>query len=440
MKITKITLTNIRCFEKFEVDLRTEAGIKNWLVILGDNGVGKSTILMSVALGLCEESGASGLLAEAREMIRYNAPEGKIRIDVAPTENYKEEAYIETTLTRSEYDEIKLSQNVYPKKSEYFDWKNLFACAYGIGRGTFGTADIFEYAVTDSVYSLFNYKSELQNPELNLRRIFAEMGEGGIKEIFKKLEAILLLPKNSIELTTKSGITVKDHWGIPMQYGAMGDGYASTLTWIMDLFGWKLQYDLQYSKHMTDLEVQGIVLIDEIENHLHPSWQKQIIKLLSQQFPKIQFIITTHSPVCVVGTTDLEDNECEIIVLKYGEKGIDSEITSPPRGKRVDQILTSYLFDLFTASDNSVKETIGKYSALYNKKRSNLEETEFQKLKKELEEQFNSSESELEKLVEEAVNKVLISMTEQMAVNLDKQTPFNFEIKRQLKNLFKKND
>ncbi|MCH7478805.1 MAG: AAA family ATPase [SAR324 cluster bacterium] len=43
--------------------------------------------------------------------------------------------------------------------------------------------------------------------------------------------------------------------------------------------------------------IRGIVIIDEFEQHLHPSWQRQILLLLSEQFPKVQFIATSHSPL-----------------------------------------------------------------------------------------------------------------------------------------------
>ncbi|MCZ6701765.1 MAG: ATP-binding protein, partial [Ignavibacteria bacterium] len=64
MKISNITLDNVRCFEHLEIDLKSEDGVADWTVILGNNGVGKTTILRSIALGITEQSGASGLIDE----------------------------------------------------------------------------------------------------------------------------------------------------------------------------------------------------------------------------------------------------------------------------------------------------------------------------------------------------------------------------------------
>jgi predicted ATPase len=428
MEITKIVLTNIRCFEHIEIDLKSEDETKNWLVIIGNNGVGKTTLLRSIALGLCEESGAAGLLSEISEMLRYNTKKGVIRIEIKPNPEYDELAYIETTLTRNEYDEVELNQKVSPRQSHLFNWEDLFACAYGVGRGVFGSDDVSEYAVTDSVYSLFNYKSELQNPELVLRRIQAETNSD---ELLRKTEKILMLPANAIQLGRK-GITINNYYGSAMPISNMADGYSSTITWILDMYGWKLLYE----EHLQDIEIRGIVLIDEIENHLHPKWQKQIIKLLSEQFPNVQFIITTHSPICVVGTTDLVDQECLITILKYGENGIVAEFSEPLRDKRVDQILTSYLFGLSTSGDNKIKNDIERYYELSKTVRNDKEDDEMQKLSLHLQEVLGSAETELERKVGAVLNKSLeMLFEEEVQKDIQNESPEKFELLRQLKEL-----
>jgi energy-coupling factor transporter ATP-binding protein EcfA2 len=434
MEITKVSLRNIRCFEELDIDMGNSHGAKKWMVILGDNGVGKTTVLRSIALGLCEQSGASALLAElAGDWIRSDTPKGTIKIELKPYKEFKGSAYIETTLERVAYGEIKLEQRLSPENPKDFSWEKLFVCAYGAGRGVFGTTDLSEYAVTDSVYSLFNYKSDLQNPELNLRRIESETKD--IRPILRKLEKILMVNDGAIELT-KSGISINGAWGKSMPTGTLSDGYRGTLTWLLDMYGWKLLFD----EHMSDSEVDGIVLIDELEQHLHPKWQQQIITLLSEQFPKIQFIISTHSPLCVIGTTDLNDDECNISVLMQDLNSVVIKTAKPPRGKRADQVLTSYLFDLYTSSDNEIAEEIGRYTRLYNKKeRTKQEELELETLRAKLNDELGSPETDLQKLVESAVNNALISLTNDSLEKL-KESPAGLEIKRQLQKLFKPND
>ena len=431
MQIKKITLTNIRCFKHFEVDLSNDTGSKKWLVILGENGVGKTTLLRSIALGLCEESGAAGLCAEVPgDWIHNDEREGKIRIEIQPFDGYTGNAYVETTLQRSNYGEVKLSQVTEPKNPSSFKWERLFVCAYGSARSVYGSMDVSEYAVTDSVYSLFNYDTDLQNPELSLRRLEAEKIDLSI--ILKKLEEVLMIKEGSIKLT-RSGIMVDGPWGKPMPIGTLGDGYKSTITWLLDLFGWKLLSE----SHLSDLDLEGIIILDEMEKHLHPKWQKQLVGNLSKQFPKLQFITSTHSPLCVIGTTELDDSECCITVSRQEIDSVETQITVPPRGKRADQVLTSYLFDLYTTSDNQIKKNIERYNYLYNLDTRNEEQLGEQKnLFNELNGTIGSAETDLEKKVGAVLNKSLeLLFDNEMKKNIEKESPERFELLRQLKDL-----
>lgn len=431
MQILKIKLTNVRCFEHFEVDLRSENGVKQWMIVLGDNGVGKTTILRSIALGLCEESGAAGLCAEVPgDWIRSGCDSGTIRIDILPYEGYVGEAYVETTFIRSDYKEVKLKQKTYPKEDKNFEWEALFVCAYGAASSVYGSADVSEYAVTDSVYSLFNYKSELQNPELVLRRLNGEENNG-MATVLRKLEAVLMIEPNSVSLS-RSGIMVNGPWGKEMAIGSLGDGYKSTITWLLDLYGWRL-LAVDYG---ADFELEGIVIIDEMEKHLHPRWQKQLVGILSQQFPKLQFITSTHSPLCVIGTTELTDDACCITVSRQGSNSVETRVAAPPRGKRADQVLTSYLFELYTTGDESIKRDLGRYQYLFNKAdKSPDEAAEENNLFNSLNETLGSAETELEEKVGTVLKRSIDMLFHDQIEEVATKSPEKFELIRQLRDL-----
>ena len=59
------------------------------------------------------------------------------------------------------------------------------------------------------------------------------------------------------------------------------------------------------------LEASGVILIDEIDLHLHPKWQREILRKLHEVFPNVQFIVTTHSPIILQGASDI----AQIVVL-----------------------------------------------------------------------------------------------------------------------------
>ena len=83
MYISRIRLTNIRCIDDLEINLRSRATTNSALLLLGNNAVGKSTILKSIALGLCDRGGASGLLTDMYgSLIKHGEQRGTIQLDL----------------------------------------------------------------------------------------------------------------------------------------------------------------------------------------------------------------------------------------------------------------------------------------------------------------------------------------------------------------------
>ena len=78
---------------------------------------------------------------------------------------------------------------------------------------------------------------------------------------------------------------------------ALSDGL-KLMAWVGDLV---TRLSQAFPNAENPLEQEGIVLIDEIDIHLHPTWQRQILSQLRRTFPKIQFIVTTHSPLVAGG-------------------------------------------------------------------------------------------------------------------------------------------
>jgi AAA domain, putative AbiEii toxin, Type IV TA system len=159
----------------------------------------------------------------------------------------------------------------------------------------------------------------------------------------------------------------------------------------------------------TDRAPAGIVLIDEIEQHLHPRWQRRILGHLRTQLPDVQFVVTTHAPLCVTGTTDLADDDVNLFHLGWkGSTVVSSPAMKPPRGQRADQVLTSYLFGLETTSDDQTKERIERLSTLLS--RSELGEVQRQEvdhLRHVLHGELGPAETETEALVSAAVEKAM---------------------------------
>lgn len=384
MYIKKISLKNIRCFEKLEINFDEE-----WssLLVLGDNGDGKSTLLKSLAMGLCDESSAAGLHRELPgELVRKNSKEdGIIKIEL---ENKNKKYKIETVIESLEaFERVKQTVYLNGEKStqDSFPWRDIFVCGYGPGRQTQGTADLEEYTAIDAVYTLFRYYEPLQNSELAIRRLVEKARSSAGKNPEKKekraeqmLERIHGLLKNVLNLDEKdkiiitpTGIEIKSHWG-RNKLSSHGDGYKATVTWVMDFLSWRMLS----RKSLDPLKMTGIILIDEIEQHLHPRWQINIMKLLQESFPKIQFIATTHSPLVASGC-----EHCTVYALRRGQK----EIIENVYGWLAEDVYR-HIMGLPSSRPMKFKnEIIDKYRTLYrkkiNKKLSENEKSEIKSLR-----------------------------------------------------------
>lgn len=165
---------------------------------------------------------------------------------------------------------------------------------YGPYRGVTGTESRKAYRISDAVESLFRRDAKLQNPEIILRRL-RDHWKSLYAPLCKKLIQILgLSPAHKLGLA-KGGITIEGpQVGNATPLDAIADGYRATFAWLCDLVGWAM---LAGTIDAKTGDIRGLVLIDEIEQHLHPSAQMDLLKRIGKVFPRLQIIATTHSPI-----------------------------------------------------------------------------------------------------------------------------------------------
>lgn len=434
--VSRIVLENIRSFEAVEIGFAQTGSSPTLLnVLLGDNGLGKSTLLKCVALGLASPKAVSKLFEEPGfPWLRHETDEGLIRLE------FSDGSFSQLTIRLESYGE-QIAEHIC--QSEALRQEQIVVCGYGAARRAFGDRSHSGYQMREAVSTLFNYDSRLQSPELIIRRLLtpnAETVNGAGEEILRWIDYVLLLPEGSTRLGP-AGLEISGPWGFFKPLGMLGDGYKATLAWIMDFLGWVMYRDAQ----MLQTGVRGIVLVDEIEQHLHPSWQRRIYSLLTKQFPNVQFVTTTHSPLCVIGTTDLGDEEVSLVHLRRteGNSVAVRDNLKPPRGMRADQVLTSYLFGMETSGDDQTKFEIERLSKLLSKKApTSAENAEIKRLRSSLDEKLGTGETELERTVENITEKALEANQQEFfdALRPDEPAELNksvidLETKRQLKNL-----
>jgi hypothetical protein len=373
MYISRVVLKNIRSFEKAEFDFINDTNaIRKFALILGDNSAGKTTVLRSIAIGLCDESGAASLLNELwGDFMRDNTAKSVITVEFRDRQRGGKQYKLTTTITTSRSNNYSVKQVEHPRNK--FPWKKLFVCGYGASRGTRGQYDYDEYAVVDSLYTLFNYDFNLQQPELALRRQIRTKADE--RQLCAWLEQLLLLKPRSISLS-EGGIMVKGDSGPPHHIASIGDGYQATITWVADLLGWALLA----RRNGSGRRLSGIVIIDEIEQHLHPKLQRQIVSRLRALLPNVQFIGSTHSALCAAGLSDLKESDVYLAVLKLDPDCARSSVElSPMPGWRYDQILTSEAFGLPVARDVTTQALMEDVQRAYQPGQSNQKSATYKK-------------------------------------------------------------
>ena len=403
MYIKRIYLKNIRCFDELEIDFKKPGSS---ILILGDNGDGKSTVLKCLAMGLCDESSAAALFRElpgefvrrqpGEEEVKFGAF-GKIEIDLTGDDDltYRIATKITSLETFERVEQklfvIKNGKRKQIKKEEKFPWKDIFVSGYGAGIRVQGSADFQHYLAVDAVYPLFKYDEPLQNPELVIRRL-VEAARGirrdpKLKSIHAErvldtvkhlLASFLDLKDDDQIILTPTGIKVKGHWGIA-ELGELGDGYRATVTWLLDLLAWWFLKATRKAR-LKVADIRGIVLFDEIEQHLHPRWQRSILSYFKKSFPKIQFIGTTHSPLVASGS-----EEISVHTLQSGDHRIEK-----PYGWLAEDVYCD-IMGLSSSQPKEIERFIETFESLYYK---SLDGTISTNEKKEL----NETKNKLRKL------------------------------------------
>ena len=138
-------------------------------------------------------------------------------------------------------------------------------------------------------------------------------------------------------------------------------GHRTVTAWIVDL-AWRLVK--HYPESTMPLAEPAVVLIDEIDLHLHPRWQRMIMKQFSDHFRNVQFVATTHSPLMITSMIDVN-----VAVLKQTEAGDQVAIENEPdvvEGWRFDQTLVN-LFELETARSLRVEVLMKERERLFEK-------------------------------------------------------------------------
>lgn len=385
----ELEIENIRCFGPRQT-LDFSDGNKcpaRWTVILGDNGAGKSTILQCVA-GLDRRQTpfkdntvtlpklfAELWLLQRIGLQRTGKSVGQFACTVAVKRRLGSPSEVPPVLRWSVEPEGTGASSSSPaigaELSRDLEGK-LFA--YGASRRMGGEV-LGGNEPSDGTASLFDDEAVLTNAaEWLLEADYAAMKDSRIQKRAKerldqiKRSLIALLPDvDDIRFRAFEKVTDKPEVQFKTPYGwvpidGLSLGYKTLIAWMVD-FASRL-FD-RYPDSPDPLAEPAVCLVDEIDLHMHPSWQRKIMGYLSERFPNTQFIVTAHSPLIVQAAED-----ANIAVLRReGDHVVIDQSIKTVRGWRIDQVLTSDLFDLASARPPNYESLLKERKAILSKSR-----------------------------------------------------------------------
>lgn len=304
--------------ESFEI--RNFKGIKHtsikklpsnapWIFITGENGFGKTSILQALASAMAGE--------ERHNFDYFDLQESNVKIKVKL--HFFEDSYGVESNIAGKNNWIMFPDNMFNQENG-----SLLAC-YGASRlDTYSQSSTIKPGITEA---LFDSTSRLLNIEYQLADWYLKRKD--VPKLKKRYESIITLFKEllnlkDIEIDVSGSKNIvyyieQDENGEgyeKMTLNNLASGYRSIMAMVGDLI---LRLEQAQSKVDDVRDFKGIVIIDELDLHFHPKWQKQLPYLLSRSFPNIQFIASTHSPIPLLGAPA---NSVFLTVDRSVEEGI----------------------------------------------------------------------------------------------------------------------
>jgi energy-coupling factor transporter ATP-binding protein EcfA2 len=371
--ITTAKITNVRSIREVDWTVPTIKAA-GWHVIIGDNGAGKSTFLRAIALSLIGFSDAMALRQDWNDWVRKGGSPGSVQTSMIrdrefdphqkpnsgrPRANYTARIQFEGILTRFESPPTVWNSPTGWFSASFGPFRRFTGGDQELGRLYFTNPKLARHL------SVFGENAALTEGLEWLKQLqFAKLEkrpEGDLLDaVTRFINQAGFLPHHvKLHEVASRGVVFRDAEGGDVPVTDLSDGYRSILSLTFELIR---QLTIAYGPDIFDLKypdrvrVPGVVLIDEADAHLHPTWQRQIGIWFRTHFPNIQFIVTTHSPlICQaadVGTV------FKLPVLGSDEKGRFVEGLELDRliyGNILDAYSTGAFGDGITRSDESVK-------------------------------------------------------------------------------------
>lgn len=442
--ISTVEIENFKAIERLAIDFgtqdpgaRADRRTARSLMILGENATGKSSILEAIALALMSDSARQKLEPDWPRMVLDASQLGLDR------PGPRRSGLVRVGFASGQSVALSVEDGMPWVESELGN-QQVPIFAYGafrrFGRGTQGRA------THQHVRNLFD-ANPISNPEPWLKKLRS----GQFDMVIRTLRDLLsvegefdVIQREPSTRQLRMVTAIRDPNG-DLRYSrtplhALSSGYRSMLAMLCDVMR-GLMDDKVYEGFESFETAEGIVLIDEIEAHLHPRWKVQVMSSLRAALPRMTFIVTTHDPLCLRGMGDdevlvlhriaasdsLAPSRLPIVVERMGNLPAISDL-------RVEQLLTSDFFQLLSTDDAAADRRLARIADLMGaRSRDQLLSPEDQRILRDFERDIAAAlpvgSSEVHRIVQEAVAKYLEQRREASSATLGR---LREEAKRQI--------
>ncbi|WP_322937862.1 AAA family ATPase [Nocardioides bizhenqiangii] len=378
-RLRAVTITNFRAIRDTSVEFpepRSEE--EPWLLLLGENGVGKSTLLKAVALALVDDETRRRLVPDASTCVRRGARRGRVRLE------FTDGSVVEMRF-RQDSGEFEVEGTTPP----------LVVLGYGPTRLPPQANHVPPPFARVDVDNLFDPFSPLSDAE----KWLADADAVPTRQFnlhATSLKALLPMTPED-RLSRRNGRLYATSHGTSAQLEEMSDGFRSVIAMAADI-------TMQLSSAWESLSsAEGLLLLDEIEVHLHPQWRWSIVSMLRTVFPRLRVIATTHDPLCLQQT-----RSGEVMLLRRDPvEGVRALPLDVPPGLRADQLLTGDWFGLTTTTDRGTAGLLERHGRLLVQPQTSKVRAERADLEDTLRERVGSfAETSIERMAQEVAAEV----------------------------------
>ena len=367
MFLKKLTLNNFKCLSNIELSFEKNQTInRKWTLILGENGTGKSNILKSIALVTSGSNALGELLGNTDSWIKFNEKTCTIKAELETKRG--EERIISLQFNRGDnlskiISNNKESLHLIDDAIENAD-RNYFVVAYGASRRlsneVFSNFEKSRSGRSINVRNLFDNASNLNPLTAWIIELDYRSGNEGINLVKEALKDFLPgITFHSIDKERKQVMFQTVDGLIPLDQ--LSDGYQNMAAWIGDLL---FRITETFKDYKKPLEARGLLLIDEVDLHLHPKWQRRLLDFVGNKLPNFQVVATTHSPL-----TAQQADTGELFALKRNDNNVVEIIpfNGSPKSLLVNQLLMTPVFGLETDESYEVQQAKEEYEVLKSK-------------------------------------------------------------------------